>query len=91
MDQGPPYHRWSNDIRKDIRVNIQVNGHGVSISMWMSAPSDHLHGYPYGYPCGCPCPIIRARTVRLGTPDLPVWTLRESGPRFEMLEGGLVR
>ena len=43
-------------------MNIQVNSHGVRISVWMSAPSDHLHGmdgYPYGYPCGCPCRIIR--------------------------------
>jgi len=36
------------------------NGHGVRISVWMSAPSDYLHGHPYGYPCGCSYRIIRA-------------------------------
>ena len=56
-------------------MDIQVNGHGTRISVLMSAPSDHSHGYPNGYPCGCPCRIVRAdarvelsvlRTVRPG-------------------------
>jgi len=40
-------------------VDIQVNGQCARISVWMSAPSDHLHGCLYEYPCGCPCRIIR--------------------------------